>query len=229
LEESNELSLLEEGTNPENVPVSRSATPSSGVKDATKSTGTNNSGEPETREQRIAAALVRTAEYVVENIHAIDQRLSLSTTTLSAIAKVQEMDERNQFSATVANNVKSFDEKYQVSERAQHAVNTTVTRAQELDATCKITENINNAGTQMVGCVGDFDRRYDVTTRITTAIFVGMATISEAVTTYVNRLTSGSAVASPEEVANSVALTDAPLQQTADATTISSESGGDNV
>jgi hypothetical protein len=150
---------------------------------------------PETREQKIAAALVKTADYIVDKWSAIDERFAISGNTLKAIATVQEMDERNKISETVVTSIKTFDEKYQVSETAGNLVTTTVTKAKELDESCKLTENVTNAGSNLALCMTDFERRYDISTRITTALIFTMTTLSEAITSYMNRIANGPAAA----------------------------------
>lgn len=165
--------------------------------------------EPETREEKIAAAFVRTADYIADKWGAIDDRFAISSNTLKALATVQEMDERNKISETVVTKIKDFDEKYHVSEKAGNAVTATVTKVHELDATCKISENAfiagNNiaiAGSSAVTCVGDFERRYEITTRITTALIFAMSTLSDALTVYMRRITNSA----PTEVAPSAVI-----------------------
>ena len=154
--------------------------------------------EPETREEKIAAAFVKTADYIAEKLGAIDDRFAISTNTLKALATVQEIDERNKISETVVTKIKDFDEKYKVSEKAGNAVTSTVTKVHEIDASCKISENAfiagNNiaiAGSNAATCVGDFERRYEISTRITTALIFAMATLNDALSVYMRRLTSG--------------------------------------
>lgn len=161
--------------------------------------------EPETREQKIAASLIKTADYIADKWCALDERFAISGSTLKALATVQEMDERNKISETVVTKVKAFDERYQVSEKAGNAVTATITKVQELDESCKISENafiagnrIALAGSSLVGCVGDIERRYDVTTRITTALIFAMSTVSDTIAVYMNRIANAStAVAVP--------------------------------
>lgn len=168
-------------------------------------------GEPETREQQIAAALVRTADYVADKWSAFDERFAISGNTLKAIATVQEMDERNKITETVVTSIKAFDEKYQVSETAGNVVTTTVTKAKELDETCKLTENVTNAGSNLALCVTDFERRYDLSARITTALIFTMATLTEAITTYYQRLTNGPATG-PAAVSDGTATVPEPVE-----------------
>lgn len=144
--------------------------------------------EPVTREEKIAFALVKTADFIVDKLTAIDERLAISHNTLKAIAAVQEIDERNKFSETVVTNVKSFDEKYQVSERTTQAVHTTVTKVKEFDESYRVSENIANAGSNVAQCVTDFERRHDISTRITTALIFAVSTMTEAIATYMQRI-----------------------------------------
>jgi len=169
------------------------------------------SSEPETREEKIAAAFVKTADYIAEKLGAIDDRFAISTNTLKALATVQEIDERNKISETVVTKIKDFDEKYKVSEKAGNAVTSTVTKVHEIDASCKISENAfiagNNiaiAGSNAATCVGDFERRYEISTRITTALIFAMATLNDALSVYMRRLTNAAASG---EVAPSAVVT----------------------
>lgn len=168
------------------------------------------SHEPETREEKIAAAFVKTADYIADKWGAIDDRFAISTNTLKALATVQEIDERNKISETVVTKIKDFDEKYKVSENAGNAVTATVTKVHEIDTSCKISENAliagNNiaiAGGNAVTCVGDFERRYEISTRITTALIFALATLSNALTVYMRRLTNPAAAG---EVASSAVV-----------------------
>lgn len=176
----------------------------------------------ESREEKIASALVRTADFIVDRWSAFDERFALSGTTLKAIATVQEMDERNKVSETVLNNIKAIDEKYQVSEKAGIAVAATVNKAHELDASCRISESAINAGnsialagTNAASCVGDFERRYDISTRITTALIFTMSTLTEAISGYMHRIAANSQTAEVvveiESAADSTADTAAVL------------------
>lgn len=167
--------------------------------------------EPGTREQQIAAALVRTADYIADKWSALDERFAISGNTLKAIATVQEMDERNKITETVVTNIKAFDEKYQVSETAGNVVTTTVTKAKELDETCKLTENVTTAGSNLALCVTDFERRYDLSARITTALIYTMSTMADAITAYYQRLTNGPA-ATTAGTGSGTATTDATVE-----------------
>lgn len=175
---------------PETTDIERMEDGAAEAEETPTSTPTNNN-ENETREQRIAAALVRTADYIADKWSALDERFAISGNTLKAIATVQEMDERNKITETVVINIKAFDEKYQVSETAGNVVTTTVTKAKELDETCKLTENVTTAGSNLALCVTDFERRYDLSARITTALIYTMSTMAGAITAYYQRLTNG--------------------------------------
>jgi hypothetical protein len=148
--------------------------------------------EPETREQKIATALVQTADYIADKLSAFDERFAISGSTLKAIAAVQELDERNKISETVITSVKTFDEKYQVSGTASAAVNTTVTKVKEFDENYKVTENIVTAGSNFAHCVTDLERQYDITTRITSALIYTLSSVSHTLNVYMNRIAYGS-------------------------------------
>lgn len=162
--------------------------------------------EPDSREDKIAAALVKTVDYITDRWCALDDRFAISTTTLRTLASVQEMDERNKVSETVVTKLKEFDEKYQVVETAGVMVTATVTKAHELDAACNLSENAliagNNlaiAGHNTISCICDLERRYDISTRITTALVFAMATVTTAISAYMNRLTAPAAPATPTD------------------------------
>lgn len=176
-----ELEQLEEGraTNPEDSSSNPEAVASEDVR-------------PLTREEKIAASLAQATDTVVDTVSRLDEKLGISANTLRAIAAVQEMDERNKVTETIATRVKTFDQQYHISESATHAVNVTVTTARDIEERCKITENVSFASDQVVSCVHEVDRRYDLSSRITTALVYGISTLREAIQSYMNRITNNS-------------------------------------
>lgn len=198
-----DIEQMEDGTAADNLPPNEN------------SNTTPADNEPETREQQIAAALVKTADYIAEKWSALDERFAISGSTLKALATVQEMDERNKISETVVTNMKAFDEKYQVSETAGNVVTTTVTKARELDESCKLTENVTNAGSNLAICVTDFERRYDLSARITTALIYTMSTVADAIATYYQRLTNGTTTTASTTTAATTADTTLDLESSA--------------
>lgn len=178
-EETKSVELMEEGNNDENLTQTETTLNKDEI-----------SSESETREQKIAAALVKTADYIVDKVSALDDRFAISGNTLKAIATIQEIDERNKISETVLTNIKKFDEKYTISQTAGNVVTTTITKAKELDESCNLTENLTNTGSNLALCMTDFERRYDISTRITTAFLLTMTTVTEVITQYLNRITS---------------------------------------
>ena len=188
-EETKSVELMEEGNNDENLTQTETTFNKAEI-----------SSEPETREQKIAAALVKTADYIVDKVSALDDRFAISGNTLKAIATIQEIDERNKISETVITNIKKFDEKYTISQTAGNVVTTTITKAKELDESCNLTENLTNTGSNLALCMTDFERRYDISTRITTAFLVTMTTVTEVITQYLNRITNSSTTSTTDNV-----------------------------
>lgn len=188
-EETKSVELMEEGNNDENFTQTEITLNKDEI-----------SSEPETREQKIAAALVKTSDYIVDKVSALDDRFAISGNTLKAIATIQEIDERNKISETVLTNIKKFDEKYTISQTAGNVVTTTITKAKELDESCNLTENLTNTGSNLALCMTDFERRYDISTRITTAFLVTMTTVTEVITQYLNRITNSSTPSTTDNV-----------------------------
>ena len=188
-EETKSVELMEEGNNDENLTQTETTLNKDEI-----------SSESETREQKIAAALVKTADYIVDKVSALDDRFAISGNTLKAIATIQEIDERNKISETVITNIKKFDEKYTISQTAGNVVTTTITKAKELDESCNLTENLTNTGSNLALCMTDFERRYDISTRITTAFLLTMTTVTEVITQYLNRITNSSTTSTTDNV-----------------------------
>lgn len=142
----------------------------------------------ESREEKIASALVKTTDYIAEKWTEVDERFAISGSTLKAIATMQEMDERNKISETVVTSIKSFDEKYQVSQTAGKAVSTTVNKVKEWDETCKLSENVTTAGSNLATCLVDFERHYDISARIAAAFVFSLNTLTGAIASYTRSL-----------------------------------------
>jgi len=156
--------------------------------------------EPVTREEKIARNVRDATGFAFEKWSEFDNKLGISANTLKALATAQEIDERNRISATVVTGVKTIDEKYAISSTTKHVVASGYAKAQELDATCKLTENVGRAGTQFVTCVQDVDRQYSVTDRITTAFILGCSMIAAQVSKYWNPNVIANGNGTPSEV-----------------------------
>eukprot|EP00601_Ochromonadales_sp_CCMP2298_P019958 CAMPEP_0173317226 /NCGR_PEP_ID=MMETSP1143-20121109/26963_1 /TAXON_ID=483371 /ORGANISM="non described non described, Strain CCMP2298" /LENGTH=308 /DNA_ID=CAMNT_0014260295 /DNA_START=78 /DNA_END=1001 /DNA_ORIENTATION=+ len=107
----------------------------------------------ESREKKIARAILGAADYTFEQWARLDTRLGISYNALRAFATVQEMDEKNQISGTVVSRARAIDEQYAVSSNTHYAVSSGLAGAQVVS-------------TKVVSVVQDFDRRYSVTDKV---------------------------------------------------------------
>mmetsp|Transcript_59020 Transcript_59020/g.120921 ORF Transcript_59020/g.120921 Transcript_59020/m.120921 type:complete len:344 (+) Transcript_59020:52-1083(+) len=162
--------------------------------------------EEESREQKIANSFRKVSHDAFEQWSQVDDRFGISESTIQAIANVQEFDERNKISSSVVGTATAINEKYDITGNTARAITTGVDKVRELDASCHLTENATNAGTQMVSCVQDYDRTYSLTTRLTTAILFSMATLHSTLNTYVypNTITDADAADGEESAAEGI-------------------------
>ncbi|KAJ1414113.1 hypothetical protein B484DRAFT_454894 [Ochromonadaceae sp. CCMP2298] len=150
----------------------------------------------ESREKKIARAILGAADYTFEQWARLDTRLGISYNALRAFATVQEMDEKNQISGTVVSRARAIDEQYAVSSNTHYAVSSGLAGAQVVS-------------TKVVSVVQDFDRRYSVTDKVSaalqSAVTAGVAGVRQAISKLTPRALEAPLMAQGEAVVEVVA------------------------